>query len=246
MLAPILNAYPNWTLLTDPQFVPYLGPGVMTQWPKDTLVYDLESVLEVDHSHPDLFHKPRFDIYCEALGIKRPDPLNWNIHLQPPRPRPDPYIFFQYRGSTAWKQLDRSLWHSVKEGLEHILPVVTECPSDGPDTGNPRALSAVQFASRVAHADLVICHDSGVLWTAHCYNRPTLVLAGPTHPDKLTQLHPSIISALYKGLPCSPCGESKVSQCRLECLQFSAEEIVAHAYDLLQQRWATYPREAVA
>lgn len=245
MLAPLLNAYPNWTLLTDPQFVPYMGEACITQWPEGYYVYDLEDALEMDHSQSEFYHTPRLDLYCRALGIERPDELDWSIALQPPRTIKDPYIFFQFRGSVAWKELERPRWNSIREGLERILPVVDECPKSGPNS-NSRPLSQEEFASRVAHAELVICHDSGVLWMAHCYNRPTLVLPGPTHPDKLTPYHPSIIQALYRELPCQPCGEKGAANCSRDCLKFDVKEVVNAAGDLLQQRWATYPREAVA
>jgi lipopolysaccharide heptosyltransferase II len=80
----------------------------------------------------------------------------------------------------------------------------------------------------LARCDLVVGGDTGLVHCARALGRPTLVLFGPTAPER--HRFTSREASLALGLPCQPCHDHGPLRCPLghhQCMRLLAPEVVA-------------------
>src|SRR5439155_24155490 len=83
------------------------------------------------------------------------------------------------------------------------------------------------LGAAIAHADALVCNDSGPAHVAYAVGTPTVTLFGPGNIGRWGPLDSRRHAVLYKGVACSPCPHR---ECPIDhrCLEWiGADEVVA-------------------
>jgi ADP-heptose:LPS heptosyltransferase len=155
-----------------------------------------------------------------------------------------PLVFLHPGSGSIHKCVGPDVLAAVIERLrgEGLEPLILEGPADrelvarlyahvSPSPTVFRGMDLRTLVGMLAHAQLYIGHDSGVMHLAALFGVPTLALFGPTDPARWAPrgAHVSIL----RGSPCSCASWEAVRQCvERPCLQLSPEIIMAHCLAL--------------
>ena len=99
--------------------------------------------------------------------------------------------------------------------------------------------SLQELAAVVARADVVLCHDSGVMHLAVAFGRPLVCLVGPTNPRR-TGPYGRFDDVVRLDLNCSPCYLRRLAQCPHEhrCMRELTTPTVVSAVQRLLRRYS--------
>ena len=136
--------------------------------------------------------------------VAPPDLSYWSL---PPAP-PGPYIAMAAGASWATKCWPQAYWRELAVRLQgdgyNMVELGIEGESIGvgrDETGNRPLREAARW---LRGADLLVCHDSGLMHLALALGTPVLALYGPTDPNLYVRNHPRF-HVIDNGRPCRAC-----------------------------------------
>ena len=208
MLVPVINYLKSigWNAWLDTdftRFTQFTGLDIRYRRMKETPIgLMLDHLLEFDHNpdHPySRLH--RVDIYADALGIKIPKKLNWNIDFKETIPIDDTdYVAVQVGGSTRMKTLKPGYIMTIvrllrKRGYKVVLFGV----SNGDKIQMPDIDGVLNLIDKIdlrelfgliRRARILISMDSSPLWISHFTRTPVIMLHGSTRVQERLTRHP--------------------------------------------------------
>ena len=167
-------------------------------------------------------YDPMSDISLKNLsGSMEISTLYRNLRASNPN---RPIIALNWFASTHIKSLPPSLFTSLSNKFSEVIFLVIHHESKTRDTDNnlkshnikainisTHMKSLIDYFTAVSLSDAVVCADTSTYHMASIYNKPSLVIIGPTY-SILTKYYAkcSFIQSHYTGDTCtSPCGRTK-------------------------------------
>ena len=171
-------------------------------------------------------------------------------------------VLLNWFASTHVKSLPPSMFASLTREFPEIVFLVAHPRSDHAKTDadlEKNQINAVNISNYMKSlydyftaihlSDAVICSDTSVYHIASIYQKPSIVIIGPTYPI-LTSYYPkcSYVNASYKGKNCaSPCGRTREScpeaiesdEPYSPCLLSIPQYVMHEAFRKLLSAWLT-------
>lgn len=133
-----------------------------------------------------------------------PDLSYWSL---PPAP-PGPYIAIAAGASWATKRWSFAYWRELATQLQRFDYNIVELGLEGEEIGVGRDETGNRPLREAARwlrgADLLICHDSGLMHLALALGTPLLALYGPTDPNLYVRNHAGF-QVIDNGRSCRAC-----------------------------------------
>jgi lipopolysaccharide heptosyltransferase III len=162
-------------------------------------------------------------------------------------PIKEPLILLHAGSGSRYKCASPALWASIGKGLMLANPKWNIClvggPADNDSLRNVQGLlthleygilagmDLLQIGQYLQHAKLFIGHDSGLSHLAASFGVPSVLLFGPTDPEKWAPrgTHVAVIRKF-----CHCLGKAAIACCTdMPCLSFSQREVLANVEDVL-------------
>ena len=164
-----------------------------------------------------------------------------------PSPIKEPLILLHVGSGSRYKCASPELWASMVKGLRMAQPKWNICLIEGPadndsvrnvqcllthfEYGILTGMDLVQIGQYLQHAKLFIGHDSGLSHLAASFGVPSVLLFGPTDPEKWAPrgTHVAVIRKF-----CYCLEKAASAHCMdMPCLSFSQAEVLANVEDVL-------------